>query len=47
MEIAQARDLIALRQKHGKRKYADDGIIVIMDDEEMTGVLEIGELMKL
>ena len=46
MEIAQARDLIALRQKHGKRKYADDGIIVILDDDEITGVLEVGELMK-
>lgn len=46
MEIAQVRDLIVLRQKHGKRKYANDGIIVVMDDDEITGVLEIGELMK-
>lgn len=47
MEIAQARDLIVLRQKCGKRKYADDGIVVVMDDDEITGVLEIGELMKI
>lgn len=46
MEITQAKDLLNLRRRHGKQKYEDEGVIVIIDDDEVTGVLEIGELMK-
>ena len=45
MEISQAKEWVAGMQNTGIRKYRDDGIIAVMDDDEVVGVLEIGDLM--
>lgn len=47
MNIAQAKEWIANKQTVGDSRYGNDGILVAMDDDEVTGVLEVGELLKL
>lgn len=46
MDIPQAKEWISSKQHTGKRRYGDDGIIAIMDDDEVMGVLQIGDLMN-
>ncbi|KAG9232576.1 hypothetical protein BJ875DRAFT_404589 [Amylocarpus encephaloides] len=46
-DIAEAQQFVNLnRRAHGReQKFADDEVLVIIEDGEMCGVLEIGDLM--
>lgn len=48
LDISEARDWIKIMRRSvpgGEKKYHDGAVLVTVEDDEMCGVIEIGELM--
>lgn len=45
-DILHAKEWIKIMRRSAPGKYGDDAILVAMDDDEVSGVVEIGELMQ-